>query len=186
MSGHGDGVVEQLYDQAKAGEWDAVLIRFGADPTSAARCSRFVKPTSGWTFLHQAAYAGHSPAARALIGLGAAVDAAAASGETPNGVARRRGHVGVMRLIDDAAARGAGLWAPSPDQTLMPASSAWQQAQRRRALLTRRVAYGGGAVEIPAGATYFVDDYERTLIGWHGTYDPPSGMDGESLVALRE
>jgi uncharacterized protein len=39
-----------------------------------------------------------------------------------------------------------------------------------------KVAYGGGVVVIPLGAKYFVDSFERTVVGWHGTYDPPGGM----------
>lgn len=37
----------------------------------------------------------------------------------------------------------------------------------------------------PAGSRYFADEFERTLVGWHGTYDPPRGMDGESMMPQR-
>jgi len=44
------------------------------------------------------------------------------------------------------------------------------------------VGYGGGVVKIPKGSRYFVDSFGRTLVGWHGSYDPPSGMGGEPMV----
>lgn len=40
-------------------------------------------------------------------------------------------------------------------------------------------------MKIPKDARYYVDALERPLIGWHGTFDPPSGMDGESLLEHR-
>jgi hypothetical protein len=44
------------------------------------------------------------------------------------------------------------------------------------------VVYGGGIVRIPAGSRYFVDSFEPTLVGWYGIFDPPHGMDGESIL----
>ena len=46
-----------------------------------------------------------------------------------------------------------------------------------------RVAYGGGSVVIPAGTRYFADALGRTLVGWHGTYNPPADMGGYSCIA---
>jgi hypothetical protein len=40
----------------------------------------------------------------------------------------------------------------------------------------------GGVVKIPSGARYFADSFERVLVGWHGSYDPPVGMDCELMV----
>lgn len=68
---------------------------------------------------------------------------------------------------------------------MLPSSSLWEDAEEREAAELRRVAYGGGVVTIPVGARYYVDSFERTLVGWHGTYDPPCGMDGESMVTVR-
>ncbi len=39
-----------------------------------------------------------------------------------------------------------------------------------------RLVYGGVVITIPAGSRYHVDSFERVLIGFHGTYDPPSDM----------
>jgi hypothetical protein len=44
------------------------------------------------------------------------------------------------------------------------------------------VAYGGAVISIPKGAVYYADSFGRVLIGWHGTYSPPRGMDGEPMV----
>ena len=45
-----------------------------------------------------------------------------------------------------------------------------------------RVNYGGGVVNIKVGDTYYIDNSDRILVGWHGTYNPPCGMDGESML----
>lgn len=39
-----------------------------------------------------------------------------------------------------------------------------------------------GLVQILKGQRYFVDSMNRVLVGWHGTYDSPSGMDGELML----
>jgi hypothetical protein len=119
---------------------------------------------------------------RALVGLGASLLARSSDGDTPVAVAEQRGHGDLSRSMAAAAAQGAGLWEPPPVPELLPSSSAWEEAEERRALLELHVAYGGGVVEIPPGSRYFVDSFERVLVGWHGTFDPPGGMDAESLV----
>jgi hypothetical protein len=82
-----------------------------------------------------------------------------------------------------AAAQSAEhLWEPSPNPDVLPSSSAWRAGVARLALYDMRVAYGGGVVAIPAGSRYYVDSFERILVGWHGTYDPPAGMDAESML----
>ena len=177
-----DQAILRLYGVAKAGQWDNVLSEMAADLGRAKTCSRYKRPSSGWTFLHQAAYFGHQHAVRALVGLGASLLARTNDGETPGDVAERRGHGDLSRSMVAAAARGGGLWEPSPAPELLPSSSAWDEAEQRRALLEMRVAYGESVVVIPPASRYFVDSFERVLVGWHGTFDPPGGMDGESLV----
>jgi hypothetical protein len=75
-----------------------------------------------------------------------------------------------------APGAGAHLWEPAGDPDLLPSSSAWDEQRERRAEREMKVAYAGGVVVIPPGARYFVDSFERTVVGWHGTYDPPGGM----------
>lgn len=67
------------------------------------------------------------------------------------------------------------------DLSLLPSSQLWEGAQERRAAEAMRVTYGGGVVDIQKGARYFVDSFEHVLVGWHGSYDPPCGIDGESM-----
>lgn len=94
----------------------------------------------------------------------------------------RREHENLSSLIQAAARSADGLWEPSLDPALLPSSRAWDEGVERRTSLEMRVAYGGGVVVIPLGARYFVDSFERTLVGWHGTYDPPGGMDAEDML----
>ncbi len=174
--------VERLYAKAKSGQWEDVWLALAGERELAAACSRYVKPSSGWTFLHQAAYAGKEAAIRGLVRLGASVAVASTENETARDVATKRGHAALATLLR-AAEGGAGeLWEPSSEADLLPSSCAWAERTERRAWREMRVGYGGGCVVIPAGARYFVDSFERTLVGWHGTYDPPAGMDGESML----
>jgi O-acetyl-ADP-ribose deacetylase (regulator of RNase III) len=79
--------------------------------------------------------------------------------------------------------RDGDLWGPSPDDpALLPSSPRWEEAERRVADQPFSVSYGGGVVKVNAGDTYWVDSRGWTLVGWHGTYDPPSGMDGQSMI----
>ncbi|MGH7438040.1 MAG: ankyrin repeat domain-containing protein [Polyangiaceae bacterium] len=174
--------VERLYMLAKSDKWQNVWLALAGERELAAACGRYAKPSSGWTFLHQAAHAGHEGSIRALIRLGASLSLKSNEGETAADVARRRGHGELARLMQRAAESAGGLWDPPRDPDLLPSSSAWAEASERRASRELRVAYGGGSVTIPAGGRYYVDSFERAVIGWHGTYDPPSGMDGESMV----
>lgn len=159
-----------------------MLDALALDIQVARRCSRYVKPSSGWTFLHQAAYFGARDAVQALVGLGADPVSRAKNGEIPAEVARLRGHAELASIIESSAMTADGLWSPVPD--LLPSSSGWAEAEAeaRRALLPMRVGYGGAVIDVPAGSRYYVDSFERVLIGWHGTFDPPCGMDGYSMV----
>ncbi len=173
--------VERLYELAKSGDWGKVLLAFNGERRVAGRCSRFRKRSSGWTFLHQAAYFGHVGAVRALIRLGASLTARSEQSATPADVADERGHTELASLIRTAAYSAEGLWEPSSDPEILPTSSAWTEAVEKRASHEMRVAYGRGIVVIQPGSKYFVDSLERVLVGWHGTYDPPRGMNAEPL-----
>jgi uncharacterized protein len=174
--------VEFLYTGAKAGGWDAVWASLVGEQVLAAACSRYVKPRSGWTFLHQAAYAGNEAAVRLLVRLGASLSLKSKDGESPVDVARKHGHAALAELMHGAEQNSKALWAPPPEPELLPSSHHWSAHVERRAWRELRVGYGGGCVVIPAGARFYVDSFERVLVGWHGTYDPPSGMDGESML----
>lgn len=173
---------ERLYALARSGEWIEVLAQLARASKTSAQCARYVRDTSGWTFLHQAAYFGREDAVRALIAAGASLASASKGGEVAADIAAKRGFTHLARLLLSAAESGRQLWSPSPDPHLLPSSSAWAEASERRATDTMNVGYAGGMVVIPRGSRYFVDTFERVLVGWHGSYDPPRGMDDESLV----
>jgi hypothetical protein len=49
---------EFIYDLAKNNKWDEVLTIFKSDERFARKTVKYVKPSSGWSLLHQAAYWG--------------------------------------------------------------------------------------------------------------------------------
>lgn len=174
------GSIERTYEDAKSGNWGRVLAQWKHAPLFAQKCSRFQKASSGWTFLHQAAYFGHEVACRELIRLGAAVETLSHEGQTAADVAEKRKSPALAAVLRRSSV--GSLWSAPEDPTLLPSSNLFAEAVERRASETMRVAYGGGIVNIPTGSRHFVDSFGRTLVGWHGSYDPPCGMDGESML----
>lgn len=174
--------IEASYRQAKEGKWGVLMAAWEQMPFLARRCSRFRNPSSGWTFLHQAAYFGHEAACRELIRLGAAASASSLDDKKPADVAQELGHQPVASLLQRAEQDNDSPWAAPVDPDVLPSSNLWAEAEERRASSSILIAYGGGLVQIAIASRYFVDSLDRTLIGWHGTYDPPLGMDGESLL----
>ena len=69
------------------------------------------------------------------------------------------------------------------DPTQTATSTRWEEAQLRVA--TSDVFVDGLSGLVRAGQKYYVDGSGRVLVGWHGSVDPPCGMDGESLVDER-
>lgn len=175
-------LIAQSYETAKRGEWDEILSEWKEIPFLARRCARYQKPSSGWTFLHQAAYFGRECACRELIRLGANAGKLSLDGKSPADIARAKGHGALESLLMRAAHEVESLWESSPDPDILPSSSQWCEAKERRATETMIIAYAGGLVRISREARYFSDSLDRVLVGWHGTYDPPCGMDGESMI----
>ncbi|MFA6293781.1 MAG: ankyrin repeat domain-containing protein [Victivallales bacterium] len=176
--------IERTYEEAKRGGWEQVLSMWRRTPSLAQECSRYQKPSSGWTFLHQAAYFGHEAACRELIRLGAAVDTLSRERQSAADVADERKYPALAALLRRASYGAESLWSPPKEPNLLPSSNLLEEAEERRAAGAMCVAYGGGVVKIPAGARYFADSFERTLVGWHGTYNPPCGMDSNPVVLL--
>ncbi|MFI6423974.1 hypothetical protein [Promicromonospora sp. NPDC050880] len=174
-------LVERFYELAKNGDWPAVRAGWRWSPAFARECAHHVKPSSGWGFLHQAAYAGDRAAATELLASGADAGAAGREGETPADVARRRGHAELAVLLEGAI-EADNLWEPPTSADLLPSSHRWGEGRRRVATAPMVVQYAGSTVKIEPGETYWVDDLERTLVGWHGTYSPPLGMDAYPMV----
>lgn len=180
-----DGV-EGLYAQAKRGSWVTLLEAWWNDPELASVCAHHSRSTSGWTFLHQAAYFGNEAACRVLIQAGASLFNVTRDGQTPEQVARDRGHRHVEEVLDHAS-RGLGSsWAAPSEAGVLPSSCFWSEAQPRKATSDLVVAYGGGLAHVGAGRTYYVDSFGRVLVGWHGTTTPPMDMGGHPLVPLED
>ncbi|MFI0471836.1 hypothetical protein ACGLWX_03830 [Halomonas sp. HMF6819] len=175
-------LIDTLYRQAKQGEWPRVLDQWQAFPVLARRCSRYRKAGSNWGFLHQAAYFGREDASRELLRLGACLEARTHEGETPDAIATRRGHTALGEWLAQAAPKAGGHWKAPTDPDIHPASGHWHPCQTRRAEQGLLVGYGDSVVAIDAGQRYFVDAFERVLVGWHGTFDPPMDMGGWPLV----
>jgi predicted HTH transcriptional regulator len=92
-------LIEETYEKAKKGRWDRVLPEWKDIPLIAFRCSRYQKESSGWTFLHLAAYFGHEIACRELIRLGASVNRLSREGKTAADVAEEKGHTALADLL---------------------------------------------------------------------------------------
>lgn len=175
--------IEQAYETAKSGHWDRLLSEWAASNTLVAGCSRYTKPGSSWSFLHQAAYFGNQQACLALIGQGASTEVLTHDSRTPAEVAEHRGHHELAAFLRNASMGRGTLWAPSMDPDTLPSSNRWKEATQTQADAGLLVAYGGGLVKIAKGTPHFVDALGRVLVGWHGTFNPPRGMDGESMLS---
>lgn len=176
--------VEAVYLAGKRGAWDVVEQAFRRDPALAGRAVRHVKPSSGWTLLHQAAYWRSKRAARLCLAYGGSLGVADKAGKTPADVAAERGDAELAEWL--RAGEVDGLWKPAASPTARASSCKWRSCDPASAVRVAEedfaVAYGGHAVKIPRGRRYHVDDWGRVLIGWHGSYDPPRGMDDEPLL----
>jgi hypothetical protein len=175
-------LIVDAYEHAKRGDWDRVLSEWREVPLLARRCSRYQREPSGWTFLHQAAYFGNEAACRELIRLGASVGQLSLKGKTAEDISREKGHLAVASVLRRALLDRESLWKTAVDPDLRPSSNLWHEAVECQASEALLILYAGGIFKIPNGARHFVDSFGRILIGWHGTYDPPCGMDGESMI----
>ncbi len=176
------GIIEEAYKVAKSGHLDRLLLEWADSAVLARRCSRYVKPGLYWTFLHQAAFFGNERACRALIGRGAFVDALTHDSCSPAEVAEQSGHHELAEFLRNASIGKDSLWAPPIDPDVLPSSNRWSEATKAAADTELFTAYAGSLVRIPKGTPYYVDSLARVLVGWHGTFNPPCGMDAHSMV----
>lgn len=174
--------IASLHTLALQGDWDEVLSAWNADPALAMACSRHRAADSGRAFLHAAAQHGNEAACREMIRWGSDAAMTDNDGNDAAALATAAGHSELAALLKRVSATSDSLWAPPTTPTLRPSSGLWHEASERKAESTFNVAYGGGTVTIHAGERYFVDSFERPLIGWHGSYDPPCGMDGDTML----
>lgn len=177
-------LIRQIYEQAKSGYWDSVMSQWMQEPLLGRLCSLYQAPSSGWTFLHQAAYFGREAACIELIRLGSSAAKQSAKGKSAAEVAREHGYSELALLLDRSILEDRSLWSVPSDPAQLPSSNLFEEANERRASTLMLVAYAGGVVHIPNAARYYADSFGRPLIGWHGTFDPPCAMDGESMLRM--
>eukprot|EP01113_Clastostelium_recurvatum_P026618 TRINITY_DN3194_c0_g2_i1.p1 TRINITY_DN3194_c0_g2~~TRINITY_DN3194_c0_g2_i1.p1 ORF type:complete len:187 (+),score=31.55 TRINITY_DN3194_c0_g2_i1:30-563(+) len=177
-------MAQELYQTGKMGEWAKVMDAFKRDPSIGLQTARYVSPGSGWTLFHQAAYWGNKEAVDMIFRYGG--DPAIESINTKqiaSKVASERGHGELAEYIESHT--NGAVWKPVKDKLYMASSSKWSSSNKRKALFDMTVGYGGGEVYIEKDQEYYADDIGRVLVGWHGTWNPPRGMDGESMVSTR-
>jgi len=89
MEEHGE--ILDLYHDAKFNRWDKLFAAMDKNRHKAALVAKYVKPTSKWTALHQAAYWGNQSVAEKLVSFGADCQRKSIYGETPQAVKRESG-----------------------------------------------------------------------------------------------
>jgi hypothetical protein len=175
----------------------------GTAQPGARAAALFAKPTSLWTLLHQAAYWGDDCAvAVCLVAAQEGVEpsgaearapllARARDGQLPADVAAARGFARLAARLRASTPGGDGAreFAGEPSfyanectpARLAPGGAA-AGAPSARAAAPTAVLYARTAILIPAGASFSLDEGRGCIhVGWHGSYDPPCGMDGFPL-----
>ncbi|MBU2965238.1 hypothetical protein Q4508_19425 [Amphritea sp. 2_MG-2023] len=179
---HLQGIISELYEKAKIGKWTHVMSVWEKAPRLAQHCSHFQKASSGWTFLHQAAFFDQEGACRTMIRFGADPSKLSTTRQRACDVAKERKNFALSKLILRATQPDETPWSPVDDPYTLPSSNLWEEASERMASEELFVTYGGSIIYIAPESRYFVDSFERTLVGWHGSYNPPCGMDGEPIA----
>ena len=180
--------VEEVYEAGKNGNWPAVIEVLGARDTLAAESARYGKPSSGWTLLHQAAWWGNKDAIRAVVGAGAVLDATNKDGKTAGEVAKDEETKEVLQSAayedDGCYVWNAELAGRTSPVLFPPATSFGSSPSQVESKNGFAVAYGGGVANVMAGTSYYADEFDRPLVGWHGTI-PPCDMDGMPVYGDR-
>ena len=168
---------DRIYEIGKNGHWKELIAYFAKNPLIAGKAVRYVKESSGWTLLHQAARWGSEEGVAVCLQFGADLELKANNSKTPIQVAAENGHEELAAKMKDAIT--GKLWKPVLDSTLRAASSKWSEHIERVAVEDFNVGYGGGEVNIRTGDKYYTDSWGRVLVGWGGSTFPPANMDGD-------
>lgn len=170
-------LVADLYERGKRGDWATVLRVFDRDRLLAGLCSRFVKPTSLWGFLHVAAFHGHAVAVRRLISLGSSLSARGRDRKLPVDVAISHHFSSVVRILTEAAESVGESDLRDADPTLLPCSK-WKAGRPTVLMSTSemRVSYKARVVYIPKESPYLSDPFGRVILAWDGSYVPPTSL----------
>jgi len=172
---------EELFEQAKKSEWKTIEETFKRNPKFGGEAVRYVDRRTGWTLLHEAV------CLRSEEGIGLCLRYGADPTKKTNDDKL------IIDFVEDdpklvqrlaAAVIHDKNWSPVANPNLMAASNRYSEAVSKVAESTMKVAYAGGVVTILAGCNYYADAWGRVLIGWHGSFNPPRGMGGESMLEL--
>ena len=137
-------LIDDAYEEAKAGHWDRLMNKWQTSKILARRCSRFQKKGSGWTFLHQAAYFGCENACHLLIELGARIDAQTHDRRTAADITEQKGYKKLTIFLLKATVTDSKLWGTPKDLDVLPWNNQWHEAKEMIATSEIYVRYAGG------------------------------------------
>jgi hypothetical protein len=172
--------IERVFQLAKTGEWGALYEATKSSLVLAGKVARFIDE-SGWSALHHAAAFGDENAVAWCLRHGTSLGLLTNDSKLAQDIATDRGHIELANRLASAAP-GAG-WEPTDNPEFLAASSLWGEARKVKANQFLRVCYSGRLIDIPPGNIHYTDSWGRILVGWHGSFSPPRGMDGESMIA---
>jgi uncharacterized protein len=179
-------VANTSLELALSGRWDDFCAQCRREPSACATAVRRDKSPGGEYILHLAAAAGRDDSASLCVRYGADVNAPDSTGSLASETAARHGFVDLARRLEGAALSSSWRWdvkMPAfPDPAVFPASNRWREARAVRAAFPRSFSYAGGEARIARGGVYYADSWGRGIVGWHGSTDPPCGMDGEPMI----
>jgi hypothetical protein len=165
------------YYLAKCGQWEKVMnvLTTPKDKLIENDQLRANKTSSGWTILHQAVYWNRLDICKTLVeeygapvfpsSGGSLMDIAIQYEVLPNHLSPHRNEK-IKEWLSQ----------------FRPISSHYSQGKPNIAQQEFRVQYASRVIPICINKTYYTDNKGHVLVGWHGSINPPCGMDGESMM----
>lgn len=89
---------------------------------------------------------------------------------------RKNGVLVVLRTFESSSEMRMLPWEGGDEPAVDAYPEGWE---KHTAAELTRVNYGGDIVWIPGGANYYTYN-NKIVIGWHGSYNPPTDMDGHA------
>lgn len=178
---------EEIYRSGKNGKWDEVVSFLTSNTISVVDAIILYRnSTSGYTLLHQAAWWGNEDAVKLILRFvsGRQSEVRCNNGKLAVDVAREKGHDNVAKILAthlrfERIKAEPSIWGLGK---IVPSSRAWEESRKTTAEDNLQVMYAGALISIKKGKTIYRDSANNILVGWHGTYSPPRGMDGEPMV----
>lgn len=176
-----DTTIKDILQKGKEGRWDFVKECFDtSDGLFLRKLARKRDEHSGWSLLQWAARDGAADICYKLIGHGAQASLKDTPKDGhPDALARDAGYEELAKSLSEALS--SMIDAPD-DPSLIAASRLWENHTERTATELFKVSYGLRKIKIRTGIPYYTDCFGRVLVGWHGSFSPPRGMDGNSMI----